>query len=258
MGAPDALYPKHLMPTEIQRWTEPLACCDPEWEAAYSRFETPAEETEKFLGRLKRLGVDLWSRDLQVVDIFCGRGGGLRAWEVLGFSRLEGVDLSESLLLQYSGEAKLFVGDCRKMDFPDSSRDVICVQGGLHHLPVIPGDLEAVVAEVHRVLRPGGRFVVVEPWLTPFLRLVHGLCEQPLALRLSPKLEALACMIRRERVTYFPWLEKSAEVRAALRSGFEIQREELAFGKLYWLGLKRPLPGAARVTAPQGPFEAAP
>jgi len=225
---------------DLRRWNEPEPCCDSEWEAAYERFETPAQEREKFLARLRRLGADQWPRDLEVVDIFCGRGGGLKAWESLGFERLEGVDLSESLLSRYDGRAQLYVGDCRRMAFADSSRDVICVQGGLHHLPTLPDDLDAVVAEVRRVLRPKGRFVVVEPWLTPFLRAVHALCDQPLARRASAKIEALDCMIKREQRTYFQWLARPGEIRAALTQGFDTSREVVAWGKLYWVGTKRP------------------
>jgi ubiquinone/menaquinone biosynthesis C-methylase UbiE len=225
---------------ELRRWNEPEPCCDPEWEAAYERFETPAQEHEKFLARLRRLGADQWPRDLEVVDIFCGRGGGLKAWESLGFGRLEGVDLSESLLRMYEGPAQLYVGDCRRMALADASRDVICVQGGLHHLPSLPDDLNAVVGEVWRVLRPKGRFVVVEPWLTPFLRAVHALCSQPLARRASPRIEALDVMIRREQRTYFQWLARPDEIRSALAHGFDTSREVIALGKFYWVGTKRP------------------
>lgn len=225
---------------DLTCWNEPEPCCDPEWEAAYARFETAAEEQAKFLARLRRLGADQWPRDLEVVDIFCGRGGGLRAWETLGFRRLEGVDLSKNLLSQYGGGARLYVGDCRKMAFADSSRDVICVQGGLHHLPELPADLEAVVGEVRRVLRPGGRFVVVEPWMTPFLRAVHALCGLAVARRVSPKLDALDVMIRREQRTYSQWLARPREIRAALARGFDTDREEIAWGKYYWVGTRRP------------------
>jgi ubiquinone/menaquinone biosynthesis C-methylase UbiE len=238
------------MPTKLQHWIEPEVCCDPEWEAAYSRFETPAQEERKFLGRLRRLGVGHWPRDLQVVDIFCGRGGGLKAWEKMGFLRLEGVDLSENLLLQYAGDAQLYVGDCRRMELPDASRDVICVQGGLHHLPTIPEDLDAVVREAHRVLRPGGSFMIVEPWLTPFLRFVHGLCRRPFARRVSPKLDALACMIRCEQRTYFQWLSMPQVVRASLGRGFETRQQKTLFGKFMWVGRKRPDAAQSAVRPP--------
>lgn len=221
-----------------QRWIESQVCCDPEWEAAYSRFETPKQEIAKFLRRLRRFGVTGWRRDLRIVEIFCGRGGGLEAWQQLGFGLLEGVDLSEDLLRQYSGIAQLYVGDCRHLAFADASRDIICVQGGLHHLPNIPDDLNMVVSEVRRVLKPGGKFVVVEPWLTPFLRSVHILCRQPLARQISPKLDALACMTECEQVTYFQWLSRPLEIQASLRRGFETAKEEISWGKLRWIGTK--------------------
>jgi len=226
-----------MAPT-IEHWVAPEACCDPQWEAAYARFETPAEEVRKFRKRLHWFGVQDWPRDLEVVDIFCGRGGGLEAWAALGFARLEGVDLSETLLRQYAGPARLYVGDCRSMRLADASRDVICVQGGLHHLPALPSDLDAVISEVYRALRPGGRFVVVEPWETPFLRWVHALCRRPAAVRLSPKLEALACMIRQEQRTYDQWLSQPRLVRAALERQFRPAKVKVSFGKLYWLGEK--------------------
>jgi SAM-dependent methyltransferase len=158
-------------------WHEGLECCDAEWEAAYARFETPDEEVAKFTSRFHKLGVNRLPRDLLVVNLFCGRGNGLQALERLGFSHLEGVDLSPSLMQQYGGSAKLYVADCRALKFESDSKDLMIVQGGLHHLPTLPADLEGVLSEVQRVLKSGGRFMVVEPWLTPFLRGVHAACN---------------------------------------------------------------------------------
>jgi ubiquinone/menaquinone biosynthesis C-methylase UbiE len=236
----------------IQRWVESEACCNPEWEAAYSRFETPQQEERKFLARLRRCGVEAWSRDLHIVDIFCGRGGCLNAWRKLGFPRLEGVDLSENLLRQYTGDAQLYVGDCRRMAFPGESRDVICVQGGLHHLDSIPGDLDSVLAEVHRVLRRGGRFVMVEPWMTPFLGLVHAFCRQAVVRTVSPKFKAFNCMIERERRTYFQWLSMHAPIMTSLGRLFEPERVQIGFGKLLWVGRKRDAGASVRVILPAG------
>ena len=165
------------------------------WEAAYSRFETPRQEIRKFRRRLIKLGADSWPRDAAVVELFCGRGNGLEALAQLGFRCLEGVDLSPRLLTQYKGRGVCYCGDCRQLPFADSSKDILIVQGGLHHLTNLPVDLDQVLFEARRVLRQDGRFVAVEPWLTPFLRCVHVLCEQALSRRLSGRLDALATMI---------------------------------------------------------------
>jgi len=84
------------------------------WEEAYVRFETPEQEIAKFISRLKKLGQADWKRDAQIVDIFCGRGNGLKALELLGFTNLEGVDISPELVARYDGPAKMHVADCRK------------------------------------------------------------------------------------------------------------------------------------------------
>ena len=60
------------------------------WEEAYVRFETPEEEVKKFVLRLKKLGQAAWHREAQIVDIFCGRGNGLKALEILGFRKSGG------------------------------------------------------------------------------------------------------------------------------------------------------------------------
>jgi len=211
-------------------------CCSRSWEQAYLRFETPEEERRKFLRRLRVLGAPAWPRDAQVVELFCGRGNGLEALARLGFERLEGVDLSASLLEQYRGRARCYVADCRALPFPDASRDVLVVQGGLHHLEVLPDDLVRTLDEARRVLRPGGRMVVVEPWLTPFLRFVHAVCELPTARRLWPKLDALATMNELERPTYEAWLGRPEEILSVLTGRFRPELMRREWGKLLFVG----------------------
>jgi len=206
------------------------------WEAAYLRFETPEEEVRKFLRRLCRLGAEQWPKDAQVVELFCGRGNGLNALQQLGFTKLEGVDLSPALLANYTGPANCVVADCRQLPFPGVSRDIAIVQGGLHHLPELPGDLERVVAEVRRVLRPGGRFIVVEPWQTPFLRFVHWIGSFSTARRAWAKLDALETMTELERTTYEQWLRQPQMVLRCLEANFATERKFIGWGKLMWLG----------------------
>jgi SAM-dependent methyltransferase len=210
------------------------------WEAAYLRFETPEEEIRKFTERLRRLGASEWPRDTNVVELFCGRGNGLHALARLGFRNIEGVDLSPRLLAEYTGEARCFAGDCRELPFADKSKDAAIVQGGLHHLPVLPDDLERVFAEVRRVLRPEARAVFVEPWLTPFLRVVHTVAQNSLARRISAKLDALAIMIENERQTYENWLSRPREISQLARRYFQPDHESFAWGKWNFVGRTRP------------------
>jgi ubiquinone/menaquinone biosynthesis C-methylase UbiE len=209
------------------------------WEAAYLRFETPDEEIRKFRGRLLRLGAKAWPRDSQIVELFCGRGGGLRALDSLGFATVEGIDLSPCLAALYDGPGTVIVGDCRRLPYPDFSKDVLIVQGGLHHLPRLPQDLDSTLAEASRVLRPGGRFVTVEPWLTPFLRVVHKVSEQRLARAMSAKIDAFAVMTENEKETYDRWLASPEMILDRFRAYFDIERQNVAWGKLALVGRRR-------------------
>jgi ubiquinone/menaquinone biosynthesis C-methylase UbiE len=216
--------------------TAPLP--DP-WEAAYLRFETPQEEIQKFVARLRKLGAAKWPRDVEIVELFCGRGNGLTALERLGFTHIEGVDLSPRLIAQYQGPAKCYVGDCRQLLFADHSKDVLIVQGGLHHLPTLPDGLEKTFSEMQRVLRKDGRVVFVEPWLTPFLKFVHAVSENPLARRLSNKMDALATMIHFERRTYEQWLTQPELIRKLAHAHFSPVHESFEWGKWNFVGHPR-------------------
>lgn len=216
----------------------PVETPDP-WEAAYLRFETPEEEVRKFIDRLKRLGSGQWRRDTEIVELFCGRGSGLLALHRLGFTRLEGVDLSPRLIAQYNGPAKCAVADCRKLPFAGQSKDVLIVQGGLHHLPNLPGDLEQTFAEMQRVLRKSGRVVLVEPWRTPFLSFIHFASKLPLSRRLSGKMDAFATMVEHEIHTYSQWLSQPELIKKIARAHFVPVHESFAWGKWNFVGTPR-------------------
>jgi ubiquinone/menaquinone biosynthesis C-methylase UbiE len=209
------------------------------WETAYCRFETPEEEIRKFTRRLRYLRSADWSRELKIVELFCGRGSGLYALERLGFSSLEGVDLSSRLAESYKGRATIHLGDCRQLPFEDHSRDILIVQGGLHHLSTLPDDLDKTLSESRRVLKTNGRFILVEPWQTPFLHFVHALCRSALLRRLYPKIDALATMIQYERNTYESWLNRPELVLSTLHTHFDPYRVRILWGKVYFLGKPR-------------------
>ena len=223
-------------PAPIEYWHPGLHCCNETWEQAYLRFETPEQEIAKFTGRLKALGVESWPRQARVLDIFCGRGNGLKALERFGFTDLSGVDLSPRLLEQYQGPARLYVGDARNMRLPDASFDLVIVQGGLHHLEILPDDLDQVCAEVARILKPDGRFVVVEPWRTLFLRAVDGLSEIPPLRAVWSKINAHYVMVKEEGAVYQTWLNNPNLVLDVLRRHFQPLHERAAWAKLHFVG----------------------
>ena len=180
------------------------------WERAYRAFETPDEELRKFVRRLRGIGADDWDRRSRVLEVCSGRGSGLRAWTVLGFHNLLGVDYSQALLRSEDVPGTRIVGDARDLPLTSGSIHIAVVQGGLHHL-LSTADVRRALQEMCRVVGPSGTIVIIEPWLTPFLRLVHFVCDQPLARHISPRIDALATMIEEERDTYERWLRAPAE-----------------------------------------------
>lgn len=218
--------------SSITVWKDLDIPIDREWEAAYQRFETADQEIAKFKKRLSFLGYKNWDKDARIVELFCGRGNGIRALEQLGFSHLEGVDLSEELLKSFSGNAKLYAGDCCELSLDDNSRDIMIVQGGLHHLLHLPDDLDRCLSEIRRSLKASGTFCMVEPWKTPFLDLVHSACENSIARRCWSKLDALAEMIEREIATYEQWLSQPEKILDLIQSHFHIEYSKIGYGKI--------------------------
>lgn len=103
------------------------------------------------------------TRGLKVLEIGCGIGT-----DGLQFARAgadyTGIDLTEAAIdlarknFESAGTKGEFrVSDAENLDFADESFDVVYSHGVLHHTP----DITAAVREVHRVLKPGGRAIVM-------------------------------------------------------------------------------------------------
>jgi len=221
----------------IYRCTQSVVSCDPAWEAAYERFETPEQEIEKFIKRLTELGLHKLPAESRVVEICCGRGNGIVALDRLGFKHIEGVDLSEPLLRKYAGkQVPLYVADCRDLPFEDQSKDLVVVQGGLHHLPELPLDIQRTANEVKRVLRPHGCFAIVEPYPTRTLGFIHRFSENRVAQRMMPKIEAFASMVELERSTYENWLSLAPSIRNWMKSAFVPLIDRVTWTKWSFVG----------------------
>jgi len=95
------------------------------------------------------------------LDLGCGTGWNISVLKLLGCKRKAiGIDLSEGMLrFAKSKNMNVVRGDAQRLPFSDSSFDGILAKGVLHHLP----DVEEAVAELARVLKPGGMAVMVDP-----------------------------------------------------------------------------------------------
>lgn len=105
----------------------------------------------------------------RILDVGCGTGTLLHVLSVsdptLG---LAGVDLSPEMLAvakrRLEGAADLREGWAERLPFPDAAFDIAVSTSVLHYLP----DPHAALAEMKRVLKPGGR-AVVSDWCDDFL-----------------------------------------------------------------------------------------
>jgi demethylmenaquinone methyltransferase/2-methoxy-6-polyprenyl-1,4-benzoquinol methylase len=123
-----------------------------------------------------------------VLDACCGTGDLAIAAERAG-GRVTGLDFSEQMLVRARGKSdsvEWVLGDVTALPFDDASFDAVTVGFGIRNVP----DLEAGLAELARVVRPGGRVACLEitrpeGMLKPFFRLwFDGLV--PLAGKILP------------------------------------------------------------------------
>jgi ubiquinone/menaquinone biosynthesis C-methylase UbiE len=104
----------------------------------------------------------------RVLDIGCGTGSlaGLLADSSLP-AKVTGLDYSPAMCERAQGKAiqnnhmndiGFVAGDSEHLPFADQSFDVVTCSNSFHHYP----HQQAVVHEMHRLLRPGGRLMLID------------------------------------------------------------------------------------------------
>jgi ubiquinone/menaquinone biosynthesis C-methylase UbiE len=111
--------------------------------------------------------LDSWrAEDRLVLDIGCGTAQfAARLASSLPRARVLGYDLSSLMLARGRGrcatlpdQVQFVQGDSERLPFPDSMFDVVTCTHSFHHYP----RQRLVVDEMHRVLRPGGRAMIID------------------------------------------------------------------------------------------------
>lgn len=117
---------------------------------------------EAYAPWLKKLidGLDVQGKT--VLELGCGIGSDLLSFarngaNVIGLDLTpKHIELARKLFEVYGLPAEFLIGDAENLSIPSDSVDLVYSFGVLHHTP----NIDKAVAEIHRVLKPGGLAVV--------------------------------------------------------------------------------------------------
>ncbi len=198
---------------------------------------------EKLHHLLDLIHFDEWSGK-DVLDVGCGAGVEVVRFARAG-ARVTGVDIAASAValarqnLEQQGlRATLEVSDGEQLPFPDASFDLVFAHGVVQYT----GDDRRMVAEIHRVLRPGGLAVFQGYNRISWLHVLSKVMKTPLEHEDAPVLKRYSAGEFRALLAPFASVELVFErfpVKSRLHKGWK----GLAFNT-FFVGTFNALPRA--------------
>jgi SAM-dependent methyltransferase len=163
-------------------------------DAAVYEAEAAVEATHWwFVGRRKLfariIGKLPVAPDDPVLDVGTSTGTNLRLLRELGFQRVTGLDMSEDAIRFCSakGLGSVRLGDVTRMPFEDQSFSLVLATDIIEHVD----DDGAAIAEIHRVLKPGGCALVSVPAFPSLWGFQDEVSHHKRRYRMKPLLDKL-------------------------------------------------------------------
>jgi methionine biosynthesis protein MetW len=159
-----------------------------------------------------------------MLDVGCGDGELLESLRERGWA-VRGVDFDpDAVAAARSQGLDVDLGDLRAQCYPDAAFDAVTMSHSLEHVP----EPRAILEEVRRILKPGGRIVIVTPNARSWLHRRYGSDWKPLEPPRHLQIFAMTPLTSLVREVGFVDVESTTTARSAngmARAAWKLRRD---------------------------------